>query len=253
MVAMVFQNGVHNKALSDEINARRNMPDDPFTLFAESIDDLLLEAQNFLDGSEIENEEQERAVASILTRLRREANGADEARKAEKLPHDEAAKAVQSKWAPLLSKADLAVRTAKTVLGAYLQKKETAQRAAAEAARQEADRQATAAREAAEKASPSDLAGQTTARVLQENAAAAAKTAGRLEKAKPQAAGGERAVGLRTSYVAEITDPIAFGKWAWEHRKEEYLAFLTSLALRECRHGPRDLPGVGIIETKQAV
>jgi hypothetical protein len=125
-----------------------NRPD-PFTLFAESIDDLLLEAGNFLDGAEIENEDQEAAVASILTRLRREANAADEQRKAEKKPHDDQAKAVQSKWAPLLAKADTAVATAKNVLTAFLVKKEAAQRAAADAAAQEARELAEAAAQTA--------------------------------------------------------------------------------------------------------
>lgn len=229
-----------------------NRPADPFVLFSESIEDLLVEANNYLDGKEIENEGQEQAVASILTRLRREANAADDQRKAEKKPHDEAAAAVQAKWQPLLKKADMAVQAAKAALSSFLQKKEGAQRAAAQAARQEAEQQAAAAREAAEKASPSDLAGQTTARVLAENAAAAEKLAKRLEKAPVQAKGGERAVGLRTSYQAEIIDPVAFGKWAWANRKEEYVAFLTSLAIRECRHGPRDLPGVRVTQQRTA-
>lgn len=228
-----------------------NRPD-TFTLFSESIGDLLVEAQNFLDGSEIENEGQEQAVASILTRLRREANGADEARKAEKKPHDNAAKAVQSKWQPLLSKADTAVNAAKAVLASYLQKKEAAQRAAAEAARQEAEQKAAAARQAAENAAQTDYAALEQAKALQETAHAAGKVADRLEKAKPQAKGGERAVGLRSSYQAEIIDPVAFGKWAWANRKEEYVAFLTSLAIRECRHGPRDLPGVRVTQQRKA-
>lgn len=229
-----------------------NAPADPFTLFSESISDLLLEAENFLDGGDIETEEQEQAVASILTRLRREAGGADDARKAEKKPHDDAGKAVQSKWQPLLQRAELAVTTAKTVLGRYLQKKDAAQRAAAEAARQEAERQAVAARKAAEQASPADLAGQTTARVLQENAAAAAKTADRLEKAKPQAVGGERAVGLRKSFRAEIEDATAFARWVWAQRRGELLTFLEAVAQREVRGGRTDIPGVKTIEDKKA-
>lgn len=236
-----------------EVSLSHNAPADPFTLLSESIDDLLLEANNFLDGKAIETEEQEQAVASILTRLRREANAADEARKAEKKPHDEAAAAVQAKWNPLIDKGRQAVSTAKTALTAFLRKKEEAQRAAAEAARMEAERQAAAARQAAEQASPTDLAGQTVARHLADNAAAAAKQAEKLGKAKVQAKGGERAVGLRSSWSAQITDPIAFGKWAWEHRRDDYWAFLEQLAEREARHGPRDIPGLKINEERKAV
>lgn len=230
----------------------RNAPADPFTLVSESIEDLLLEANNYLDGKEIETEEQERAVTSILTRLRREANAADDLRKDEKKPHDEAGAAVQAKWKPLLDKADTAVTAAKAALGVFLIKKDAAQRAAAREARESAERLAAKARETADNAHPSDLNAITTAKGLKRGAAAAVKEAARLDKAKPQSLGGERAVGLRTSYAAEITDPIAFGKWAWAHLNAEYLEFLTLLANRECRHGPRDLPGVKVIEKRQA-
>lgn len=235
-----------------EVPVLRNAPADPFVLFSESIDDLLLEANNFLDGSDIENEEQEKAVASILTRLRREANGADEARKVEKKPHDEAAKAVQEKWTPLLKKADLAVETAKTVLARFLQKKEDAQRAAVEAARLEAERQAAAARKAAEDASPGDLAGQTTARVLQEAAEDAAKRAGKLEKQKVQAKGGERAVSLRTTWVPTITDRREVLKHYIANRPDELEAWLLDQVQKDCRVGKRNVPGVHYDEKKGA-
>lgn len=235
-----------------EVPLLSNAPTDPFALFSESIEDLLLEAGNFLDGAPIENEEQETAVASILTRLRREAGGADEARKAEKKPHDEAAKAIQTKWTPLLKKAELAVETAKSALGAFLHKKEEARRAAVEAARQEADRQATAARNAAQQASPADLAGQTTARVLQENAVAAEKAATRLGKQKVQARGGERAISLRQGWIGEIEDPVLFARWVWNNRKGEMLTWLEALAQREARGGPRNIPGLKVTEDRKA-
>ncbi len=251
MVTMVFQGGHYDKAMSDEINAKHNQPE-PFTLYSESIGDLLLEAENFLDGKDIETEEQEQAVASILTRLRREANAADDQRKAEKRPHDEAAKAVQAKWQPLLSKADLAVGVCKNALAKRLEAKEAAQRAAAEAARQEAARQAEAAVQAAASVSDTDLAGQTTLRVLRENAADLEKKAAKLDKKPVRATGGERAVGLRASYSAEVIDPKEFGRWLWENRREEYLAFLTARAIHESKNGDRGIPGIRIITERKA-
>jgi hypothetical protein len=229
-----------------------NQPE-PFELVSESINDLLLEAENFLDGSPIENEEQENAVASILTRLRREAKGADEMRAAERKPHDDAAKQVQAKWKPLLTKAELAINCAKNALGAYLQRKEAEQRAIAAAAAEEARQQAERAREAAAQANPDDFAGAAAVRILQENAADAAKKADRLDKVRAQATGGERAVGLRSTYRAEITDALAFGKWAWTHRQSEYLQFLGEIAARESRHGPKGIPGLTVHEDRKAV
>jgi DNA repair and recombination protein RAD52 len=98
-----------------------NMPTDKATLFAEEIEDLLLEARNYLDGEPIANEDQASAVSSLLNRLRRVANDADDARKDEKRPHDEATKAVQGKWKPILDKADLAATAAKQALAPWLQ------------------------------------------------------------------------------------------------------------------------------------
>jgi hypothetical protein len=258
MVAMIFRGGVYDKQTSDAINAERergmgdNAPPDPFTLYNESIDDLLLEAANFLDGGEIENEDQEAAVASILTRLRREANAADDQRKAEAKPFDDGKAEVQAKWKPLLAKADTAVATAKNVLTAFLVKKEAAQRAAADAAAQEARELAEAAAQTARDANPTSLADQVALETSRRAAHEAAQRATRLDKAKPQAKGGERAVGLRTSYRAEITDPILFGKWAWEHRRAEYLTFLEELAERESRGGDKAIPGLKVHTERKA-
>ena len=235
-----------------ETEALRNAPADPFTLFNESISDLLLEAENFLDGKDIENEEQEQAIASILTRLRREASGADDARKAEKKPYDDAGKAVQAKWQPLLQKADLAVGAAKTVLAKYLQRKEDALRAAAEAARQEAERQAAAARKAAENVSPGDLAGLSTVKHLTENAIALEKQAGKLEKGKAQAKGGERAVGLRSIWTPALTDPVAALKHYRETQPSALKEWLLDQARQDVRAGKRAIPGFAISEEKTA-
>ena len=122
-----------------------NRPSDPFTLYSESIEDLFDQAKQFLDGEPIETEAQAEDVSRLLSMVRKTSNDADEARKAEKRPHDEAAKAVQLRWKPLLDKLDLAASTAKNALAPFLQAQEDAQRAAAEAARQEAQRQAEAA------------------------------------------------------------------------------------------------------------
>lgn len=230
-----------------------NAPPDPFEAFALHIDDLFEQAEQFLDGEGIQTDAQAEDVSRILNMLRKAEKDADEARKAEKKPHDDAAKAVQAKWSPLLGKAKLAAETAKRALAPFLQAKEDAQRAAAEAAAEEARQKAAAARKAAEQAAPDDLHGQTTAKVLQEQAAEALKQAERLDKQKAHAKGGERAIGLRSYWHAEITDPLAFGKWAWEHRRDEYLQFLSELAERECRHGPQTIPGVKFNEERKAV
>ncbi len=230
-----------------------NQPPDAFGALKAHIDDLDLEARNHLDGEPIANAEQAKAVSKILDDARKAAKAADEARKDEKRPHDEAGKAVQAKWQPLIGQAELAATTAKKALAPWLEAQEAAQLAEAAEAARIADEAADKARQAAEAARPEDLASQTTVRVLQENAEAAGKAAKRAGKARPLAEGGSRAVGLRTSYTAEITDPVAFIRWAWEHRKPDVTAFLDELAATEARTGPRDIPGLKMNVQRKAV
>lgn len=230
-----------------------NQPVDTYGALKAHIDDLDLEARNYLDGEPIATLEQASAVSRILDDARKAVKAADEARKAEKKPHDEAARAVQAKWQPLIGDAELVTVTAKKALAPYLEAQEAAQRAAAEEARQAAENAAEKARQAAQAAAPDDLAGQTTARVLQEQATRAAKSAAKLDKAKAHATGGERAVGLRTYYEAEITDPVAFIRWAWTHRQSDVTAFLEDLAATEARSGPRDIPGLKMNPQRKAV
>lgn len=234
-----------------------NPPATPYEALKAHIDDLYDEARNFLDGEPIANEEQARAVSKILDDARKARAAADEQRKLEARPFDEGKAAVQKRWTPLTDdkkgRCALIADTCKQALAPYLLKQEQEKRAAAEAATQEAERQAAAARKASEMARSDDLADQATARILQENAAAAAKKAEQLGKQRAQVSGGSRATSLRSSWKAEITDPVLFGKWAWEHRRDEYLEFLTGLAERECRHGPKDIPGVKVNEIRNAV
>lgn len=230
----------------------KNAPAEPAVLFAEEIADLWLEAKNWLDGEPIANEQQAEAVSSLLNRLRRVARDADEARKVEKSPHDEAGKAVQQKWKPIIDKAELAASTAKRALAPYLRAVEDKQREEAEAAAKEAARMAAIAADAYAK-SFSNLEAAEDAERLLKAAGAAQKDAVKAGKQKAHATGGERAVGLRSYYTAEVTDPVAFGKWAWAHCHSEYLQFLEGLAEREARRGSSGIPGLKIIEERKAV
>lgn len=215
------------------------------------IEDLIAEAHNFLDGEPIGDQGQADAIGLLLDSIRQAKKAADDQRVIEKKPHDEAAKAVQVKYKPLIDKCDLAASVAKQALTPWLQHLEAEQRRIAEEKRLAAEEAQRIAREAGI-AARTDLAAAEKAEAAQLVAEEAAKAAARAEKAKPQAASGGRAIGLRTSYRAEITDPLAFGKWAWSHRRAEYLAFLDDLAAKEVRHGPVNLPGMIAHEERTA-
>jgi len=216
----------------------------PLQTIGLDIDDLYDEAKNHLDGKPIETEGQAEAVATLLDRIRKARRAADDQRATEKRPHDDAAKAIQAAWKPLLDKCDLAADTCKKALTPWQLKLEEEQRQRANEARAAAEKAQREAQAALAASRGDDLTARAEAEAKLKDADKASKLAGKLDRAKPQVAGADRAIGLRTAYRTEVTDMTAFARWAWANRREEYEAFLTDLAEREGRRGPVQIPGL---------
>jgi hypothetical protein len=230
-------------------------PVDAFAGFKVHIDGLFDEASNFLDGADIENEGQAEAVSTLLGLIRKASGDADKARGAEKKPHDDAGKAVQEKWKPLLGRADMAVDACKKALLPWLTKQEAIKTAAAVAARQEAAAKAEAAQAAIRAANQTDLAAREAAEVLVKDAKRADAAANRAEKDRPAvaSAGAGRAATLRSYWTAEMKD----ARKALTHyvatNPDAVKAFLQGLADVDVRNGKRSLPGFEVVEDKRAV
>jgi hypothetical protein len=229
-----------------------NQPPEPFDAYTLEIEDLYAEATNYLDGEPIANQAQADDVSAIVNRLRKVITDADEARKTEKRPHDEAAKAVQAKWKPLLDKADLAASTARNALAPFLKKQEDAQQAAAEALRKEAEEKAEAAAQAAQDMAPDNLAGQAWLRAARDEAAAIGKAAQKAAKGRVHAKGGERAIGLRSAWTPVLSDSCAALKHYRARQPEELKAWLLEQAEKDVRAGARIIPGFTITEDRKA-
>ncbi len=229
-----------------------NNPPTPFDEAAAEINGLYDEAKNWLDGKGVQSEADADGVAKLLDMLRKAEKRADGLRKEEKQPHDDAAKAVQEKWKPIIARVSLAADACKGALTPYLAKKEAVQRAEAEARRQEAEAAERAAREAFKETRVDDLEGREQAERLNELADDLGKQAARAGKAKPHAKGGTRAIGLRTYRRAEVTDATAFAKYVWQHHRADLTAFLTGLAQRLVDGKQDGLPGVTVHEDKRA-
>ena len=227
-------------------------PVTPFDECQSRIGDLYMEAKNWLDGDEVQTQEQADALSKLLEAIRKAGKEADEHRKVEKKPHDDAAKEVQAKWKPLLDDCERATTAAKRALTPFLQKQEAEKRAAAEAARREAEEKERAAREAMQ-ASRGDLEAREAAEKQLADAKAADAAARKAEKDRGTAKGGARAVSLRTTYRAEVSDYREFAKWVWTHDPAALNAWLDEHAARLVRAGRRDVPGVAVHEEKGAV
>lgn len=230
-----------------------NNPPSPFDDAEAQIMGLFDEAKNWLDGSGVTSEADANGVSKLLDMIRKARKSADEARVEEKRPHDEAAKDVQEKYKPLLTRADLAADAAKAALKPWLEKLEDEKRAKAEAARKEADEKARLAQEAIRSAPVTDLAAREEAETMLRDAKKAEATAHRAENDKAHAKGGARAVTLRTTYRPVLSNGVEAARHYWTARREECEAFFLSLAEKDVRAGKHTIPGFNVIEEKAAV
>lgn len=220
----------------------------PDIAFSTAIDDLYDEAGNWLDGTPLENQAQADAVGKIMGGLRAIRKDADAARKVEKKPHDDAGKAVQDKWLPILAKADRVIEAAQRPLTDWLARQE-AERIAREAeARAEADR---LAREAAAM-DRTTLADAEAHDAALDAVKAAEKAVGRITRDKSHVAGEGRAIGLRTYHETELSDAPAVLKWLREHRPNELREAILALVKAEPLTMRRTIPGITIHDTLKA-
>jgi len=230
----------------------------PFDLIAETADDLLLEARNWADGQAIETQSQADDVSRLIEDLRQLAKAADDARKDENKPHDDAKASVQAKYAPLFAdpkvkqpgKVFKAIDALKACLQPYLAKLDAEKREAERVAREAADKAARDAADAMRAAAANDLQAREQAEALIADAEAAQKAAKAAAGDKAHATGGSRAMGLRSVWKAELKDAQIAAGFFWKRDPSAFNAFLQKLADEEVRAGKRSIPGFEITEAR---
>lgn len=102
------------------IEGHNNPPADD----ADTIADQIEAVEKLIADLEINNESSADTAGNLTDRARQLAKHADEQRKAEKRPHDEAAKAVQAKWSPIIDRANAAAKAIKAKLTPWLREQE---------------------------------------------------------------------------------------------------------------------------------
>lgn len=231
----------------------------PFDLIAEDAQSWIDEARHWADGKPVETQDQADAVSAIIEALRQSAKAADEQRKDENKPHDDAKVAVQAKYAPLFAdpktkapgKVYAATDALKACLLPYLQEQDRIKREAEDKARQEAEEAQRVAQEAMQAAQASDLAAREAAEALAERAEVAQADAKAASKDKAHALGGSRAMGLRTKWTAKVTDYRLAARHFWQTNPEAFNAVIEKLAADDAREGRRSpIPGVEFVEEK---
>lgn len=231
----------------------------PFDGIKLHIDDLLVEAHAWADGTVVENQAQADEASRLIDDLQKAAKAADAQRVVENEPFDTGKAAVQAKYAPLIAdpktknpgKVWKAIDALKATVKPYLDRLREEQEAEARRKRAAAEEAARVAAEAARAAASNDLAAQEAAEDLIRAADRANADAKRAENTKAQARGGDRAMGLRTVWRAELTDRKAALLHYLTAQPDEIVSLLCRLADRDVREGKRSLPGFDVIaETK---
>lgn len=233
----------------------------PFEAIKQEIDDLVLEARNWLDGEGVSNEDQASNVAILRDKLRDAAKRAEELRKAEAKPFDDGKAAVQARFNPLIQKdrglCDIAIQTCNNVLKPFLKAKDDAQRAEAARLQREAQEAAAAAQRAArEAADTQDIGKREDAEALLADARALIGDAKRADAVKPQVAGSARAVGLKSVFTPELVDPataLAHYRTTRPGALKEWLIDQARIDVRGGHHAPDAIPGFTIKEDRVPV
>lgn len=213
----------------------------PFEAHSMHIEDLFKLVSDTTAGGEVVNDEQEAALDDLMDQMRQAWKGADAERVSEKRPHDEAAKAVQAKWKPLLDRANAGIAEIKAKLTPYRTAKQRARDEAERKAREEAAERLRMAQEA--HAHSDDLESRFEA---EQNIAAAKKLTVAANKSSRET------TGLRTYWEAEITDRRAALNAYLKRRPEAFMETLERLAAEDARGARPAVPGVLYHERKKA-
>lgn len=230
-----------------------NPPADPFEAVKVHIEDLYLEARNWLDGEPITTQAQADEVGRLLDMIREAEKAADEVRKELNKPFDEGKAAVQAKFAPLIAdtkavrgKTVLAAEACKAALAPWRQEQERLRQEAAAEARRVAEEAARVAAEAARAAAADDLAAQEKADAAIRQAEQAHKVAAKADKAASTGSG------LRSYWSPTLTDGVVAARHYWTVNREACEAFFLSLAKQDVQAGKRTIPGFDVTEDRRA-
>lgn len=210
---------------------------DPLTAHEASIRDL---AELVSGLTAITTQDQADQVDAILGQCRDAFKAADEARKAEKKPHDDAAAAVQVKWKPVLAIADKTKAETQALLTPWKLEQDRIRQERTDAARKAAEALQAAAQA---KLHSDDIAERVEAEIDLQAAGKATAKANAI---------GREASGLRGYPYAVITDRRAALNHYIKTQPEAFEALIQTLADKDARGLRPDIPGVAYHKRKVA-
>lgn len=227
----------------------------PFAIITDSINDALVEAKNWADGTPAETQEQVDEIARLIDDLSANAKALEAERVTEKKPHDDAIRDIQDRFnvylAPLTNKGvkgkvPLAIEALRAAQRPFLLKREAELEEQRRKAREEAEAKAREAAEAARQAAASDLAAREQVEAKERAAKEAERAAKDVEAARAHAHGEGRTQGLRTKRIAVITDLTAAVRHYWHENEDAFRVLVQKLADDDARQNRRAAEGKGV-------
>jgi hypothetical protein len=234
-------------------NPPEPLDDSPFAIMSRTIDDLWIEAENWLDKEPIANEAQAEQVTRLKGLFDEASKTAEAERKREKQPHLDAGRAVDEKWKPLVDRAEKAKKTAANKLTPWLQAIEAEKHRLAMQARREAEEAAARLREAHERQQESDDISDMVPEDLEQEAEEARKRAAILARDKAEIRTDEGKASMRTYWFVNVQDPKLLLQHYMRTDPDWLRGVIRERAEAEVRKGARDLPGCSIWSEKRAI
>jgi len=225
-----------NQALSPRDH---NNPPDPIDEAIAPYSDVIEEAESWLDGSPVENEQQMKAVDALIKELRSCKTNLSKAEKSATAPLHDAWKAEIARWKPTREDIERRLKGLAAVVDPFKRKLAEEKEAAKRKAYEEARAKERAAEEAAAKANAASYAEQMEADRLAQEAMEAKKSASAANK--------DTVKGLRTIKETVVIDDVALARWLWQNDRE----WLVQAQAERARKLGLDLPGVVEIRTRK--
>ena len=201
-----------------------------------------MEAENWTDGTPVENEAQMKAVDALRSAMRQWRLGLEKGQKDATAPLRAIYQAELDRWKPTIEDAKRIEGCLVATLDAFKRKLAAEKAEAERKARAEAEKAMREAEEAARKASSANLDAQREADAKKAEAEAAI--------AKARAASKDTVKGLRTVTRHEVTDHRAALKWIALNDRDAITAFVDEYA--RANHRQKTIDGVKVWDEKEA-
>jgi len=223
-------------------NVGHNMPPDPIDEALAPYAGSISEAENWLDGTPVETEDQMKAVDAIIADIRKAGTDLGKAKKSATAPLHDAWKAEVARWKPTEEDIDRIKKGLAALVDPFKRKLAEEKAEAERQARAEADRKRREAEAAMRAAAEADIESQRAAALAKEQADIAQAQAAKASK--------DNVKGMRKVTRYEIADHRAALHWIASNQRDAVTEFIEEFVRRN--HKSMTIDGVKVWEDREA-